>query len=492
MKQKTITDAMLTDLYQLTMAQGYYLSGQDRIDACFTMFYRDNPFKGGFAIAAGIEPALEYLQNFSFSQEDVDYLSTLKAADGSPLFVDAFLNELLSFKFTCDVDAVEEGSVVFAREPLIQVRGPISQCQLVETTLLNILNFSTLIATKSARCVIAAQGDPILEFGLRRAQGPDGGVMASRASYIGGCAATANTLAGQLYGIPVAGTHAHSWVMAFDSEEESFEAYARTSSNNVVLLVDTYNALAGVEKAIKVGLEMEARGEHFAGIRIDSGDLAYLSKEARKMLDEAGLSGAKIYASNELDEYTISSLKDQGAPIEVWGVGTKLVTAFDQPSLGGVYKLTAIRKPESGVWEPRIKISEQANKMTVPGVQGVRRYINKEGTFVGDMVYARGHNFEGEAVMVDPQDGTRRKTFSAQCEYREMLTPLMKEGKVVRSMPSLSEIQAFAREEISHLHETQLRFLNPHSYPVGLEKTLHDTRFNLVLKARQASATEIE
>lgn len=492
MKQKTIADAMLTDLYQLTMAQGYYLSGQDKVDACFTMFFRENPFKGGFAIAAGIEPALEYLENFGFSEEDVAYLATLKAADGTPLFVEEFLHELLTYTFTCDVEAVEEGSVVFAREPLFQVRGPIAQCQLVETTLLNILNFSTLIATKAARCAIAAQGDPILEFGLRRAQGPDGGVMASRASYIGGCAATANTLAGQLYDIPVAGTHAHSWVMAFDSEEESFEAYARTSSNNVVLLVDTYDALAGTDKAIKVGLEMEARGEHFAGIRIDSGDLAYLSKEARKKLDAAGLTKAKIYCSNELDEYTISSLKDQGAPIEVWGVGTKLVTAFDQPSLGGVYKLTAVRKPGSDVWDPRIKVSEQSNKMTTPGVQGVRRYISKEGIFVGDMVYAEGHHFDGEATMVDPLDSTRQKTFSEHCEYRELLTPLMKEGKTVRPKSSLAEMQQLAREEIAHLHETQLRFLNPHSYAVGLEKSLHDMRYNLVLQARQASSTEID
>lgn len=492
MKQKTITDAMLTDLYQLTMAQGYFLSGQDKVDACFTMFFRENPFKGGFAIAAGIEPVLEYLESFGFSEEDVAYLATLKAADGTPLFVEEFLHELLTYRFTCDVEAVEEGSVVFAREPLIQVRGPIAQCQLVETTLLNIINFSTLIATKAARCAIAAQGDPILEFGLRRAQGPDGGVMASRASYIGGCAATANTLAGQLYDIPVAGTHAHSWVMAFDSEEESFEAYARTSSNNVVLLVDTYDALAGVDKAIKVGRAMEECGEHFAGIRLDSGDLAYLSKEARKKLDAAGLTEAKIYCSNELDEYTISSLKDQGAPIEVWGVGTKLVTAFDQPSLGGVYKLTAVKKPQSNVWKPRIKVSEQSNKMTTPGVQGVRRFINKEGVFVGDMVYEKGHIFEGESTMIDPMDSTRQKTFAACCEHRELLTPLMERGKTVRAQRPLSAIQAFARDEISHLHETQLRFLNPHSYSVGLEESLHAQRYELVLKARKSSATEIE
>lgn len=492
MKQKTITDAMLTDLYQLTMAQGYFLSGQDKVDANFTMFFRTNPFKGGFAIAAGIEPALDYLENFGFSEQDCAYLATLKAADGTPLFKPAFLEALRAFKFTCDVEAVEEGSVVFAREPLIQVRGPIAQCQLVETTLLNILNFSTLIATKAARVALAAQGDPVLEFGLRRAQGPDGGVMASRAAYIGGCAATANTLAGQLYGIPVAGTHAHSWVMAFDSEEDSFEAYAQTSSNNVVLLVDTYNALEGTKKAIKVGLEMEARGEHFAGIRIDSGDLAYLSKEARKLLDEAGLTQAKIFASNELDEYTISSLKDQGAPIEVWGVGTKLVTAFDQPSLGGVYKLTAISKEGTNEWQPRIKVSEQATKMTVPGVQGIRRFINKDGIFVGDMVYTQGDNLTGDVTMVDPLDSTRRKTFSATCESREVLTPLMRGGTTVRERISLEDIRARVRDEMSHLHETQLRFLNPHSYAVGLEKSLHDMRYDLVLQARQASATEIE
>lgn len=485
MKHGNPVDPMLTDLYQLTMAQGYFLAGVQEREACFTIFFRENPFGGGFAIASGMQPAIEYLENFGFTQDDLDYLATLKAADGTALFQPEFLATLKDMHFTGSIESVEEGSVIFAREPIFKVTGPIEQCQLVETTLLNIINFSTLVATKGARCCLAAQGDPVLEFGLRRAQGPDGGLMASRASYIGGCAGTANTLAGQLYDIPVGGTHAHSWVMTFDDEKEAFEAYARTSPNNVVLLVDTYDALRGVDRAIEVGLAMEARGEHFTGIRIDSGDLAWLSKEARKKLDAAGLTQAKIYASNELDEYTISSLKSQGAPIEVWGVGTKLATAFDQPALGGVYKMTALKKPGEDRWTPKIKVTEQAAKMTTPGIQGVRRYKRADGTFAGDMVYCTDDAPQGaEATMIDPLDVTRTKHYGATCAYEELLVPMMKEGRTVYSFPSIHAMRARAQEGMSHLDETQLRFMHPHTYPVGLEERLHATRMRLMKEAR--------
>ncbi|MBK5211286.1 MAG: nicotinate phosphoribosyltransferase [Coriobacteriia bacterium] len=485
MKQKPIVDPMLTDLYQLTMAQGYFLSGKEYLEANFTIFFRENPFSGGFAIAGGIEPAIEFLDNFGFTDDDIAYLATLEAGDGTHLFVDVFLKHLKEMKFACNVEAVEEGTVIFAREPIFKVSGPIEQCQIVETTLLNIINFSTLVATKAARCNIAAKGDAILEFGLRRAQGPDGGLMASRASFIGGCAATSNTLAGQVYDIPVAGTHAHSWIMAFDSEKESFDAYVETSPNNVVLLVDTYDTLRGVKYAIESGRAMEARGEHFVGIRIDSGDLAWLSKEARKMLDDAGLTHAKIFASNELDEYTISSLKDQGAPIDVWGVGTKMATAFDQPALGGVYKLTAIRKQGDETWSPRIKVSSQANKITTPGIHGVRRYVREDGSYAGDMVYdLQNAPKSAAAVMVDPFDSMRRKRFETEAVYWELLIPMFESGRLVYELPTIRQVQARAHEGIRHLHETQLRFLNPHTYPVGLEQSLYDVRNRLLEEAR--------
>ena len=357
--------ALLTDLYQLTMAQGYWKSGKAGQDAVFELFFRKPPFQCGFTIAAGLAPAIDFLGAFCFTDEDTGFLRTLQGNDGQPLFDGGFLDYLKNLRFACDVHAIPEGTVVFPQEPLLRIQGPILQCQLLETAMLNLINFQSLVATKAARVCLAAQGEPVLEFGLRRAQGVDGALAASRAAYIGGCEATSNVLAGKLYGIPVRGTHAHSWVMSFADEREAFRAYAAALPNNCIFLVDTYDSLEGVRHAVETGLWLREQGHEMIGIRLDSGDLAWLSVEARKILDEVGFPKAVIVASNALDEHIISSLKDQGAKINVWGVGTKLVTAYDQPALGGVYKLGAIRG-QDGRWNYKVKLSEQTAKVSTP------------------------------------------------------------------------------------------------------------------------------
>ncbi|MBX2842333.1 MAG: nicotinate phosphoribosyltransferase, partial [Flammeovirgaceae bacterium] len=349
---------LFTDLYQITMAYGYWKSGTTEKEAVFNLYYRKNPFEGGYAVCCGLDYAIDYLQDFCLDDSDLEYLAQLTGNDDKPLFEKGFLDYLSNMEFNCDIDAIPEGSVVFPNEPLVRVKGPLFQCQILETALLNIINFQTLVATKAARLSIAALGEPILEFGMRRAQGIDGALAASRAAYIGGCSATSNVLAGKLFDIPVKGTHAHSWVMSFDTEEEAFAAYAKAMPNNCVFLVDTFNTIEGVKKAIKEGLKLRERGYEMVGIRLDSGDLAYLSIEARKLLDNAGFKNAKIVASNDLDENIITSLKSQqDAQVNVWGVGTKLATAFDQPALGGVYKISAIKNTE-GEWDYKIKLSE--------------------------------------------------------------------------------------------------------------------------------------
>lgn len=476
--------SMLTDLYQLTMAQAHYSAGISDTEACFHLFFREAPFGGGFAVACGLEQAIEYLNGFGFLDEDVKYLRTLRGVDEGALFTEEFLGWLREIEFDCDVSAVEEGTIVFPREPLLRITGPLSTCQLVETALLNIINFSTLVATKAARCRIAVGDDAIMEFGLRRAQGPDGGVMASRAAYVGGCTATSNVLAGQLYGIPVAGTHAHSWVMAFDSEVEAFTAYAEALPNNVTLLVDTYDTLEGVLHAVEVGKKLRARGQDLLGIRIDSGDLAWLSRRAREILDAHGFESTKVIASNELDEHLVASLRDQGAAIDSWGIGTKLVTGWDQPALGGVYKLSAIKRPGDDRWAPRVKVSEQTAKMTIPGVLGVRRYRRPDGSLAGDMVYDINRAPGSGAVMVDPLDQTRRKTFSEDQTFEDLLVPVFRDGRKVCDCPPLVEVRSRTLAGIAELDPTTKRFLNPHPYPVGLERSVHDLRTALVLRAR--------
>ncbi|MCL2024628.1 MAG: nicotinate phosphoribosyltransferase [Coriobacteriia bacterium] len=360
------------------MAQARFLLAKSEPRACFELTFRTNPFGGDFALCAGLEPALAFLRDWRFDEDDLSYLRTCTTVCGSPLFAESFLAHLATLYFTCEVRAVPEGTVVFAGEPLVQVIGPLTLCQMVETSLLNIINFSTLIATKAARCVLAARPARVLEFGMRRAQGPDGALMASRAAYIGGVDATSNVRAGKRYGIPVAGTHAHSWIMAFPDELDAFRTYVATSPHNAVLLVDTYDTLTGVGNAITVAHEMAARGEQLRGIRLDSGDLAQLSRRAREMLDAAGLPDVQIVASNALDEYAVTALKEQGAAIDAWGIGTAMVTGGDQAALDGVYKMTAIEEVDASgavTWQPRAKISDDPAKRSKPGITKSARLV---------------------------------------------------------------------------------------------------------------------
>lgn len=473
---------LLTDLYQLTMAQGYWKKGLADKEAVFCLYFRNPVFKGGFAISCGLHYVIDWLENFSFTQDDIDYLAGLTNPDQTRLFDREFLFQLGKLKFTCDVHAAPEGRVVFPQEPLVRVKGPIWQAQLLETFLLNAINFQTLIATKAARICLAAKGDPVLEFGLRRAQGIDGGLSASRAAYVGGCSATSNVLAGKLFDIPVRGTHAHSWVMTFASETEAFEAYAETMPGNAVFLVDTFNTLKGVENAIQVGKSLRAKGYDLAGIRLDSGDLAYLSIEARRILDEAGFQSTNISASNDLDEYLIKSLKEQGAKINIWGVGTNLVSAWDQPALGGVYKLTALQNVE-GKWEYKLKLSEQAGKINVPGMLQVRRFRDSKG-FLADMVFDQIQGYELPTTIIDQADFTKRKTIQADWESEDLLVPVFSKGKCVYKKPNLDESRRIAKQELEMLHPTIKRFENPHIYPVGLEENLFNLRAEMVLRMK--------
>ena len=478
---------LFTDLYQLTMAQAYWKAGMAEHEAVFHLVFRKAPFAGGFVVAAGLADAIDLLTRLEPGDEDLAYLAGFRGNDGNPLFDPLFLNKLRGIRFSCDLDAVPEGTVVFPQEPILRVRGPIIHAQIVETALLNIVNFQSLIATKAARMCEAAGGDPIIEFGLRRAQGPDGALAASRAAYIGGCAATSNVLAGRLFGIPVKGTHAHSWVMAFDDEPAAFAAYAAAMPNNCVFLVDTYDTLRGVRRAIEAGRRLREHGHKMIGIRLDSGDLAYLSTQARRMLDEAGFSDAAILASNDLDEHVIESLKQQGAAIVVWGVGTRLVTAHGDSALGGIYKLSAVRAPGEQ-WRLKIKLSEQAAKTSVPGILNIRRF--KLGSFAGDMIFNEdspppaGANRE----IIDPLNPFRRKTISADATFEDLLTPVFRRGELVYKQPALLEIRENTRAQLASLHPGIRRLLNPHEYPVGLELSLHEVRARLIESAAADAA----
>ena len=477
--------SMLTDLYQLTMSAGYWDLGRAEEEAVFNLFFRRHPFQGGYTLAAGLQKVIDLIGGFRFDSEDIRFLRSLKGNDDAPLFKAEFLKYLSSLKLTVDVDAVPEGTVVFPHQPLVRVKGPILQCQLLETALLNIIKFQTLIATKASRVALAARDEPVLEFGLRRAQGIDGALAASRAAYLGGCSATSNVLAGKLYGIPVKGTHAHSWVMSFDDEQQSFRAYADSMPNNCVFLVDTYDTLDGVRKAIEVGRSLRARGNEMVGIRLDSGDLAYLSIEARKLLDDAGFPEASIVASNDLDEHIIDSLKRQGSTIAVWGVGTKLVTAYDQPALGGVYKLAAL-KGADGVWKPKIKLSEQSIKVSTPGVLQVRRFSDN-GKFVADAMFDEQSGLGESPVIIDPSDPIRQRRVDDVTTYEDLLVPITRGGEVQYNSPPLQAIRERASTQLASLHAGVKRFENPHSYPAGLEQNLDKLRESLIRQARGAS-----
>jgi len=473
---------LLTDFYELTMMQGYYKNPKEQM-VVFDAFYRTNPSGGGYAICAGLEQIIEYVKSLHFSYEDIDYLRSLHT------FEDDFLDYLAGYHFTGDIYAVPEGTVVFPREPLIKVVAPIMQAQLLETAILNIMNHQCLIATKAARVCHAARGDAVKEFGLRRAQGPDAGIYGARAAIIAGCAGTSNVLTGTMFGVPVLGTHAHSWIMSFPSEYEAFKAYAKLYPHACTLLVDTYDTLkSGIPNAIRVFKEMQAEGIELKprkyGIRMDSGDLAYLSKKAYEMLAAEGFEDALISASSDLDEYLINSMKQQGAKINSWGVGTRLITSSDNPSFGGVYKLAAIKNAGEAEFTPKIKLSENTAKVTNPGNKTVFRIYDKEtGKIRADLICLAEERFDPEKDMIifDPIE-TWKKTKLEGGTYtlRELLVPVFKNGSCVYESPSVMELQAICRREKDTLWDETKRLVNPHEMYVDLSDKLYDLKTKLL------------
>ena len=473
---------MLCDFYELTMANGYYTSGmQDRI-TYFDLFFRNVPDGGGFAIAAGLEQAIKYIQDLHFDDEDIEYLR------GRGIFSEEFLASLKDFRFTGDIWAVPEGTPIFPREPMMTVRAPAIQAQLVETYLLLCLNHQSLIATKANRVVRSAQGRPVLEFGSRRAQGGDGAVLGARAAYIGGCAGTACTISDQLYGVPAAGTMAHSWVQMHDTEYDAFKSYCEVYPDNPVLLVDTYNTLkSGVPNAIRVFNEvLRPRGLTKCGIRLDSGDMTYLTKKARKMLDDAGWQSCKISVSNSLDEYIIQDLLNQGAQIDMFGVGERLITARSEPVFGGVYKLVAVEEAD-GTVVPKIKISENVGKITNPHFKKIYRFFgNDTGKAIADYlcVYDETVDDTKDLEIFDSEATWKRKTvydFTA----KELLVPIFKNGELVYQMPTLPEIRAYCAQQLDTLWDEVKRFDNPHTYYVDLSQKLWDIKYDLLRKNNQ-------
>ena len=471
---------LLTDFYELTMMQGYLKTGKHKEKVIFDMFYRKNPCGNGFAICCGLEQVIEYIRNLHFSEEDIDYLRSLGTFD------EDFIEYLRGFHFTGDIYAIPEGTVVFPKEPLIKVIAPVIEAQLVETAILNLVNHQSLIATKAYRVVHAAQGDGVMEFGLRRAQGPDAGIYGARAAVIAGCIGTSNVYAGQKFHMPVLGTHAHSWIMSFPTELEAFKAYARLYPNNCILLVDTYDTLkSGVKNAILCYDAMKEEGVTLKrfGIRLDSGDLAYLSKKARKMLDEAGYPEAIISASNDLDENLIESLKAQGACITSWGVGTNLITSESQPSFGGVYKLAATYS-DDGKWVPKIKLSENSEKITNPGNKQIYRIIEKDsGKIFADYIALEDETFseEEDLVLFDPIDTWKKSTLKGgSYEMRPLLVPIFLGGKLVYNCPSVEEIKAHCKKEQESLWEECRRLTNPHAVHVDLSDKLYEMKKQLL------------
>ncbi|MCI8511093.1 MAG: nicotinate phosphoribosyltransferase [Lachnospiraceae bacterium] len=464
---------LLTDLYELTMMQGYFYEKDANETVIFDAFYRTNPDGNGFAIAAGLEQVIEYIENLHFEKEDVEYLRS------TGLFGEDFLEYLSTFRFTGDIYAIPEGTVVFPREPLVKVIAPIMQAQLVETALLNIINHQSLIATKASRIVHAARGDGVMEFGLRRAQGPDAGIYGARAAMIAGCIGTSNVLCGQMFDVPIKGTHAHSWIMSFPDELTAFRTYAKLYPSACILLVDTYDTLkSGIPHAIQVFQEMRKEGIPltFYGIRLDSGDLAYLSKEAKKMLDAAGFSDAVISASNDLDETLITSLKNQGATINSWGVGTNLITSKDSPSFGGVYKLAAIMDKSSGKFIPKIKLSENEEKITNPGNKTIYRIYSREShKIIADLICLVGESYdESHSLLLFDPVATWKKTLLAPGTYtmRELPIQVFKEGRCVYHSPKVMEIREYRQKELNTLWDETKRLVNPHEVHVDLSNEL--------------------
>ncbi|MDO4788951.1 MAG: nicotinate phosphoribosyltransferase [Johnsonella sp.] len=479
MKKRNLT--LLTDLYELTMMQGYYMEKDVNETAVFDIFYRSNPSNNGYSIFAGLQQVIEYIENLHFEEEDIAYLRS------TGIFEESFLSYLKEFRFTGDIYAMPEGSVMFPREPILKVIAPIMEAQFIETAVLNIINHQSLIATKAARVVHSAEGDPILEFGLRRAQGPDAGVYGARAAMIGGCAATSNVLAGRMFDVPVKGTHAHSWIMSFPDELTAFRTYARLYPEGCILLVDTYDTLkSGVPNAIRVFHEMRAKGIELKnyGIRLDSGDLAYLSKKAKEMLSKAGFPDAIISASNDLDEHIIKSLKIQGAKISLWGVGTSLITSRDCPAFGGVYKLAAVFDKKKEAFIPKIKLSENTEKVTNPGNKKLLRIYNKESKkIIADLICLEDELIDEneELLLFDPIETWKKTTLAAgSYEIREMFIPVFQKGECKYSSPDVMDIRLYCMQEKETLWEESKRFEYPHRIYVDLSQKLWDMKVALL------------
>jgi nicotinate phosphoribosyltransferase len=475
--------ALTTDLYEVTMACGYWKAGVSHHEAAFHVTFRHNPFGGQFTVACGLATAIDFLRTFHFTEGEIDYLASQRGNDGKPLFDSDFLDYLRRLLLACDIDAVPEGTLVFPNEPLIRVCGPIIECQLLETALLTILNFQSLIATKAARVCLVAENDTVIEFGLRRAQGVDGGLSAARAAYIGGCAGTSNLQAGQRYGIPVSGTQAHSWVTFFDSETEAFEIYAEAMPNNCVFLVDTYNSLDGARHAIDVAHKLRRTGHEMIGIRLDSGDQAALSIETRRMLDRAGFTNAKIVCSGDLDEFAIAEMKRRRAKIDIWGVGTKLTTGQPDAALGGIYKLAAVRKPGEQ-WQDRMKLSDDPAKTSYPGLLQVRRFHQSDGRFIADAIYEVDHAVSEPCIIVDLATG-KATEISSKTKYADLLVPIFRGGELVYRTPTIDASREHAREQLSCAPPEILKLHKPKPYKVALEKSLHELRSKLITRLRQ-------
>ncbi len=482
MRKEANNLTLLTDFYELTMMQGYFKNPSEQI-AVFDAFYRSNPCGGGYAVAAGLQQMIDYIRDLRFSPEDIEYLASLH------IFEQDFLEYLSGFRFTGDIYAVPEGTVVFPYEPLVKVVAPMMEAQLLETTILNIINHQSLIATKASRVCHAARGDVVMEFGLRRAQGPDAGIYGARAAVIGGCAGTSNVLTGKMFGVPVLGTHAHSWIMSFPSEYDAFKAYAKLYPNACTLLVDTYDTLkSGIPNAIRVFKEMRAEGIELKprkyGIRMDSGDLAYLSKKAYAMLAAEGFEDALISASSDLDEYLINSMKQQGAKVNSWGVGTRMITSNDNPSFGGVYKLAAIKNKGEEEYTPKIKLSENIVKVTNPGNKMVFRIYDKEtGKIRADLICLVGEEFDESKDMVifDPK-ATWKKTRIEGGTYtlRNLLVPVVRKGEIVYSSPDTMTIRDICAKEKETLWDETKRLVNPHEVYVDLSDKLYDLKISLL------------
>jgi nicotinate phosphoribosyltransferase len=463
--------ALLTDLYELTMLAGYFEKGMHEKTAVFDLFFRKAPFQGGYAVFAGLETALNYLSELRFTTDEIDYLRSLN------IFKPAFLEYLKTFRFRGKVTTVPEGTVVFGREPLISVEGPMAEAQLVETALLNIINFQTLVATKAARLVVAAEGGTVVEFGLRRAQGPDGGLSEVRGAYIGGVRSTSNVWAGKTFNIPVKGTHAHSWIMAFPDELSAFRAYADVFPDSSILLIDTYDTLeSGIPNAIIVARELREKGYELLGVRLDSGDLAYLSRVSREMLDKAGFPDVKILASNELDEYVIRSVREQGGRVDIYGVGTRLATCQGEGggALGGVYKLVRFED------QPKLKVTSDVTKSTIPDYKRLFRICNDDGHYLMDVMCLEDEKLKPGDIVYDPTSPIRHKAIPDGVSLQDIRQVVMDEGKVCVRLPTLDEMADRAAEQMKLVPDGTLRFENPHLYKVSISQKLHDLRTRLI------------